>query len=77
MKIQQEGDYVMINNFKIEGYILAERCEQCGNPKIRSDQYDAYFCAYCNKWLEEKCTDPNCRYCPQRPDKPIPEAYVK
>ncbi|MEC1177517.1 hypothetical protein P9B03_03390 [Metasolibacillus meyeri] len=77
MKIRQEDDYVIINGLEIEGSIANERCEQCGNNKIRDDKYDAYFCATCNKWLEEKCSDPDCYYCPQRPDKPIPESYMK
>ncbi|KYG92121.1 hypothetical protein MHH70_03455 [Metasolibacillus sp. FSL H7-0170] len=75
MNIRQEDDYVIINGFKIEGRILEERCQQCRSQKIRDDQYDAYFCATCNKWLEEKCNDSDCHYCSQRPNKPIPEQY--
>ncbi|WP_042473598.1 hypothetical protein [Bacillus ndiopicus] len=77
MNIRQEDDYIIINGFKFEGEISNERCKHCNSQKIRNDQYDAYFCPSCNTWLEEKCSDPYCHYCPQRPDKPIPEQYVK
>ena len=36
-----------------------------------SEEYDAYYCTYCNKWLEDKCDDPTCEYCPTRPEQPI------
>jgi hypothetical protein len=43
----------------------------CGSKKKYSDQYDAYYCLSCNEWLESKCDDPDCEYCPTRPDKPV------
>ena len=42
----------------------------CNSKKKFSDQYDAYYCASCNEWLESKCDDPECEYCPNRPDTP-------
>lgn len=37
-----------------------------------SDDYDAYFCASCNVWLETGCTDPTCMFCADRPKHPLP-----
>jgi hypothetical protein len=48
----------------------------CGSKKKHSDQYDAYYCASCNEWLESKCDDPECEYCPNRPDRPVNKSTV-
>ena len=37
--------------------------------------YDAYYCEKCDFWLEDKCGDPRCNYCPQRPEKPSKAYY--
>jgi hypothetical protein len=42
----------------------------CNEHKKYSEQYDAYFCIECNKWLESNCDDPNCEFCYNRPNKP-------
>ena len=34
--------------------------------------FDCYFCRKCNEWKEPKCSDPECWFCPYRPDKPFP-----
>jgi hypothetical protein len=38
--------------------------------KQYSEQYDAYYDDETNEWLEDKCDDPECEYCPNRPEKP-------
>lgn len=43
----------------------------CEENKLYSEEYDAYYCKLCNKWLEDKCDDPTCEYCPGRPEQPI------
>jgi len=43
----------------------------CGNKRKYSDEYDAYYCDSCNKWLEAKCNHPECEYCPNRPENPV------
>lgn len=43
----------------------------CENTKQYSEQYDAYYCAECNVWLEDKCDDVDCEFCPGRPDHPV------
>jgi len=42
----------------------------CNEDKLYSDKYDAYYCKVCNKWAEDKCSDPTCEYCTTRPDQP-------
>ena len=32
--------------------------------------FDAKGCIECDEWREEKCGDPDCRFCPARPDRP-------
>ena len=41
------------------------------NKKKYSEKYDAYFNVKANKWLEEKCSDTECEYCKDRPDRPL------
>ena len=48
------------------------RCNRCGQSTELHDQYDAFYCGYCNRWVESKCRDVNCRFCSQRPERPLP-----
>lgn len=32
--------------------------------------YDAYYCIDCVEWLEKKCIQESCQFCPNRPEKP-------
>ncbi|NLK23159.1 MAG: hypothetical protein GX309_04030 [Clostridiales bacterium] len=66
-----ESDEVIINNKRIEGFILDEKCSKCDNFLILYEKYDAYFCAYCNEWKEDTCGNSNCEFCRDRPDKPL------
>ena len=45
-------------------------CLRCGSKIKLSDIFDAEFCDRCDEWLIDKCSDPNCEFCSQRPDKP-------
>ena len=45
-------------------------CSACRNPGIRSERYDAYYCASCNIWLEGGCGDLECEFCSNRPINP-------
>lgn len=38
---------------------------------VYSEKYDAYYNAKTNAWVEDKCDDPTCEYCINRPDKPL------
>lgn len=52
------------------------KCDICGHMKIRIDYCDSDFCLACNEWKNEKCSDPNCKYCPDRSEKPFTEEEV-
>lgn len=52
--------------------IWSNTCKTCGSGKIRSEEYDAYYCPNCNKWLEGACSDPECSFCVERPERPLP-----
>jgi len=46
------------------------QCVSCGNIRQYDNVYDAYLCAHCNIWLEPKCSDTECEYCHERPERP-------
>jgi hypothetical protein len=49
-------------------------CPTCSNEKRSySEEYDAYYCDFCNSWLEDTCGDSDCEYCNNRPEKPLKE----
>ncbi|NLC46246.1 MAG: hypothetical protein GX766_03755 [Firmicutes bacterium] len=66
-----EKGEVIINDIRIEGFIAGKKCSVCGNCEIYYEEYDSFFCAYCNEWAEEKCADPDCMFCSARPKKPL------
>lgn len=35
--------------------------------KIYCDEHDSFYDSNTNKWLENRCSDPECRFCPKRP----------
>jgi hypothetical protein len=37
-----------------------------------SEKYDARYDPEKNEWLESACGDPDCEYCVNRPEKPLP-----
>jgi hypothetical protein len=69
---QPEKDLVQIDGFCIDGWLEDGRC-QCAERLIYYERYDALFCPKCNAWRQERCGDPNCGYCPERPPQPLPE----
>lgn len=73
MRILEDIDNgkVIINGVEIDGSIADEKCSKCGNFLILHERYDSYFCAYCNEWKEGKCSDTNCFYCKDRPERPL------
>jgi len=38
---------------------------------VYSEKYDTYYNAKTNEWVEEKCDDPTCEYCINRPHTPL------
>jgi hypothetical protein len=51
-------------------------CEQCNKERQYSTKYDAYYCQACDSWLEGKCGDPNCDFCPTRPEHPSQDREI-
>jgi hypothetical protein len=47
------------------------RSRKMDQNKEYSEEYDAFFDPVKNEWLEDKCDDPECHYCPNRPEKPL------
>ena len=40
-------------------------------PIAYSEEYDTYYNEETNEWVEDKCDDPTCEFCVNRPDKPL------
>jgi hypothetical protein len=55
---------------KITMDIISKNFCKCGSERQYSNRYDAYYCELCNKWIDDKCTNPECEFCSKRPDKP-------
>lgn len=49
----------------------SRRCERCGQIRFYHDHSDAYYCAICNRWLEPRCSDPDCDDCASRAEFPL------
>lgn len=52
------------------------KCKECKQEAQYSQNWDSYFCRYCNIWIEGKCGDtyPDCYFdCHKRPNKPLKE----
>ena len=52
-------------------------CSDCGVDKKYNSKYDAYYCQRCNVWLEDKCDEPECEYCRERPENPMDEESAR
>jgi predicted RNA-binding Zn-ribbon protein involved in translation (DUF1610 family) len=50
---------------------MSEMMGKCGHRLDYSEKYDSYFCPVCNIWTEKKCSDENCVFCKDKPDKPL------
>jgi len=66
-----EKGVVIIGDIEIKGFVDDESCQKCLKPRIYYDDYDAFFCPYCNVWLESACSDSTCEFCRKRPEKPL------
>lgn len=45
-------------------------CFGCGNKTEHNETYDVYFCAMCDVYTEDKCSDHLCQFCRNRPERP-------
>ena len=50
------------------GYYI---CTKCGNKLDYNKDYDSEYCSKCNEWRIKTCNYPNCKFCCNRPKKPI------
>ena len=73
MEIRDDGASVIVDGVAFSGFLADDRsCQFCdGVPTVYLDEFDAYACPSCNRWLEEKCRDPYCGRCPNRPEVPF------
>lgn len=65
-----DGLYLMKDGMFLKLNELDSRCHVCLEPLAYHDEFDAQFCAVCDEWREEACSDPTCNYCFTRPQKP-------
>ncbi|MFJ7737648.1 hypothetical protein ACIQ2D_15140 [Lysinibacillus sp. NPDC097287] len=72
MKMVEKHGKVTIDGFEFDGQIEQDKlCSTCKCNLVYYDDFDTYFCPTCNSWLEAKCSDPDCYYCPNRPETPL------
>lgn len=72
MEIKEVDSKVIVDDFEFYGQIEQEKyCSTCKFNLVYYDNFDTYFCPKCNSWIESKCSDPSCKYCPNRPEKPL------
>ncbi|MFC1454747.1 hypothetical protein ACFLQI_01520 [Candidatus Undinarchaeota archaeon] len=79
MKIKEnKKGKVVIDGFEVDGFISKksagkfEKCE-CGETTIFSFDHDDFFCPKCNKWIGRNCGDPECGFCKNKSEKPLPK----
>ncbi|WPX08765.1 hypothetical protein [Anaerocellum danielii] len=56
---------------QIEMGSVSEKCPFCLSESSYDYQYDAYYCEKCNIWLEPKCEGDSCKFCKNRPLRPL------
>ena len=47
------------------------RCKECDTSLEYNQEYDSHYCPVCNIWAEETCDDKHCKFCKDRPEKPM------
>ena len=59
------------------GMKMFSECPECGrNESFMFFRFDAKCCLFCDQWISQKCSDPDCPYCAERPDTPS-EAFFR
>ena len=69
--VDARDNLVVIDGFRLEGWIDRHSCPTCGEARVYYLVYDAFFCPECNTWLELRCADPACDMCACRPARPL------
>jgi ribonuclease BN (tRNA processing enzyme) len=70
MALSGEDWWMSVNGKSVDAWQDDERCPACSNRRMYHEEYDAYFCIRCDRWLEADCEDPSCEFCANRPDRP-------
>jgi exosome complex RNA-binding protein Csl4 len=47
-----------------------EKCDKCNSDLKHDEGHDTIYCPKCDEWKESKCSDKECFYCSNRPEKP-------
>lgn len=71
---EPEDDYALyINGVELEGFIDEDSiCKTCGANQCYLDDYDEYFCSYCNLWMYKDFWDRDeTQYFKKRPLEPV------
>lgn len=68
---EPERDLVYIDDVAIDGWLENAQCASCGAILVYHERYDGIFCPQCNAWISNRCSDPDCSYCPYMPDRPV------
>lgn len=70
-----------VNEINMKMKKRAPFCPVCSDKKflLYIEEVDAYACRKCNLWLEKKCNEEDCLFCPYRKEKPSlhPEFHGK
>ena len=70
---EPEDDYALyVNGVELEGFIVEDSiCKTCGANQCYLDDYDEYFCPYCNIWMYKDFWDRDeTHYFKKRPLEP-------
>ncbi|MGT2832844.1 hypothetical protein [Streptococcus halotolerans] len=64
--------YLFINGVELDGFIDEDSyCKICGANQCYLDDYDEYFCPFCNQWLHDDWWDKeDIHYFKKRPLEP-------
>ena len=76
MELREDGNTVIVDSRVISGFLADDRsCQFCqAAQSVYFDEFDAYACPYCNRWLEEACGDLACDRCTNRAATPFVKA---
>jgi hypothetical protein len=77
MKFQKAGEFLPELYEAEFGRVIIEEdgelyyfCAKCGEELEYSVDDDCLYCEICNEWKEKKCSDSDCQFCTNRPEKP-------
>jgi len=66
-----EDQLEYINDHPEEKVSGGKPCLACKSPIEYDETFDAFYCPECKEWTSEKCPDPYCMFCANRPEKAI------